>query len=100
MPSDERKHVGPDSATPRKHDTARGILLRIIRGGGTPGGLISIWSMPSCYGSVVISLERRAVNSLAVAGNGARTSRRWSSLTRQEMDQAAKENVGDRPPGK
>ena len=29
MPSDERKHVGPDPGTPRKHDTGRGILLRI-----------------------------------------------------------------------
>lgn len=35
MPSDERKHVGPDPAKPLKHDTGRGIILRIIRG-GTP----------------------------------------------------------------
>lgn len=35
MPSDERKHVGPDPAKPRKHDTGRGIILQIIRG-GTP----------------------------------------------------------------
>lgn len=35
MPSDERKQVGPDPAKPRKHDTGRGIIPRIIRG-GTP----------------------------------------------------------------
>ena len=35
MPSDERKQVGPDPAKPRKDDTGRSILLRIIRG-GTP----------------------------------------------------------------
>jgi DNA-binding XRE family transcriptional regulator len=35
VPSDERKPVGPDAAKPRKHDTGRGIILRIIRG-GTP----------------------------------------------------------------
>ena len=35
MPSDERKQVGPDPAKPGKHDTGRGIILRIMRG-GTP----------------------------------------------------------------
>ena len=35
MPSDERKQGRPDPATPRKHDTGRGIIPQIIRG-GTP----------------------------------------------------------------
>ena len=32
MPSDERKQGRPYPATPGKHDTGRGIILRIIRG--------------------------------------------------------------------
>jgi len=35
VPSDERKQGRPDPATPRKHDTGRGIIPQIIRG-GTP----------------------------------------------------------------
>jgi hypothetical protein len=35
VPADERKQVGPDPAKPGKHDTGRGIILRIMRG-GTP----------------------------------------------------------------
>ena len=57
MPSDERKQVGPDPATPRKHDTGRGIIPRIIRG-GTP----------------VLEPDQHPVDSLMLRLGGHRTS--------------------------
>jgi len=56
VPSDERKQVGPDPARPPKHDTGRGIIRRIIRGGTLQSSsLISTKSIPSSYGSLVIA---------------------------------------------
>jgi hypothetical protein len=57
VPSDERKHVGPDPATPLKHDTGRGIIRRIIRD-GTP----------------VLELDQGRVDSLVLRFVGPRAS--------------------------